>query len=66
MKMIRSFMNYYSKHEGSFAQYHQKQKRRIFIRIYVVFNPNQEKNLLGHRVVDYSNHLNNVVYLIPS
>ena len=28
--------------------------------IYVIFNPNQEKNLLGYKVVDYSNYLNGV------
>ena len=28
--------------------------------IYVIFNPNQEKNLLGYKVFDYSNYLNGV------
>ena len=27
---------------------------------YVIFNPNQEKNLLGYKVVDNSNYLNSV------
>ena len=27
---------------------------------HVKFNPNQEKNLLGYKVVDYSNNLNGV------
>ena len=31
--------------------------------IHVIFNPNQEKNLLGYKVVDYSNNLNSVIYL---
>ena len=28
--------------------------------IHVIFNPNQEKNLLGYKVVDYSKNLNGV------
>jgi hypothetical protein len=28
--------------------------------IHVTFNPNQEKNLLGNKVVDNSNNLNSV------
>ena len=28
--------------------------------IHVIFNPNHEKNLLGYKVVDYSNNLNSV------
>ena len=31
--------------------------------IHVIFNPNQEKNLLGYKVVDYSNNLNGVCCL---
>ena len=27
---------------------------------YVIFNPNQEKNLLGYKVVDNSKYLNSV------
>ena len=29
-------------------------------RLYVIFNPNQEKNLLGYKVVDNSNYFNSV------
>ena len=30
--------------------------------LFVIFNPNQEKNLLGYKVVDNSNYLNSVAY----
>ena len=32
----------------------------IFIYIHIIFNPNQEKNLLGYKVVDNSKNLNSV------
>ena len=32
----------------------------LFMHSYVIFNPNQEKNLLGYKVVDNSNYLNSV------
>ena len=40
--------------------------RGLYLRkygIHVVFNQNQEKNLQGYKVVDYSNNLNSVTSL---